>query len=200
MDNVKREQVVLPDGRRAERHISVDDQGKEVVEIFAEEPRALNLEKRIVREKKEIVARETTETIRDGEVVEVEVKDLEPQVPLQVRERIGMADHAKYVSGEYARKEEVADMVERGVLAAMSALLDKTEDPYNNEEEEEYEAPPRQEPVQRPKRHEPLFTAQADVEERVAKKEQNKKWIDIGLGVAVVAQIVFAVWYVMTVI
>jgi hypothetical protein len=46
----KIESLVLDDGRRAERHITLDANGNEVIEIFAEEKRPLKLEKRIVRE------------------------------------------------------------------------------------------------------------------------------------------------------
>ena len=73
MDKVKIERTTL-DGRVAERHVSYDENGNKVVEIFEEDKRPLHLSKRITQEHKEIVAKETTEYVKNGEVVEVEVE------------------------------------------------------------------------------------------------------------------------------
>ena len=122
-DDIKVESLTLDDGRRAERHVSLNDQGNQVVEIFAEEKRPLKLEKRIVREMKQIVAKETHEVVRDGEVIASEVHSVAPDVPLQLRQKIGLVDHAKVVDGDYVRKEEVGQIVADGVVAGVTALM-----------------------------------------------------------------------------
>lgn len=71
-DDVKLEKMLLDDGREAEKRVSVDQDGKEVTEIFAEEKRPFKLEKRIVRETKNIVVKEVHQTLKDG-VVDHEV-------------------------------------------------------------------------------------------------------------------------------
>lgn len=123
----KVEKLTLEDGRRAERHTSVDETGKEVVETFVEEMRPLKLEKRITRETKNIVAKEVHETVRDGEVVLQEVHSLEQDVPLQIQSRIGVADHHQLVNGDYVRKDEISKIVEDGVVAGIATLMEHME-------------------------------------------------------------------------
>lgn len=161
---VRVEQVRLPDGRHAERHINKDEQGNEVVEIFAEEQRPLKLEERIVREHKLIVAKETRETIRDGEVTHVEVRTLEPEVPLQIRERIGVAEHGKVVDGDYVRKEEIGQLVADGVVAGVEALMESMElaAPASATIEEQVDDEQEEQPV---------FSAQSIVEKNVSEKK-----------------------------
>jgi hypothetical protein len=125
-ENVKVESLVLDDGRKAERHISVDQNGNETIEIFAEEKRPLKLEKRVYREMKNIVSKEVHQTVKNGEVSYEEVLSLEPEVPLQVRSKIGVVEHAKVVDGDYVKKEEVGKMIEEGVVAGVLALLEHT--------------------------------------------------------------------------
>lgn len=169
---VKIESLTLDDGRKAERHITVDSEGNEVVEIFAEEPRPLKLEKRILREYKNIVSKETHEIIKDGEVSFQEVRSLEPETPIQVRSRIGLADHAKIVDGDYVRKEEINQLISDGVVAGVSALMDHIGT---------VPTPTKQAP--------PLFRAQELVEKNVEEKKKNDLVINIIMGVVVVAQI-----------
>lgn len=119
------QKLTLDDGRRAERHVSTDAQGNEVVEIFAEEQRPLKLEKRIVRETKQIVCKETHQTVKDGEICYEEVRALEPEVPLQIRGRIGTADHAKIVDGDYVRKDEIDKLIADGVVQGVTALMER---------------------------------------------------------------------------
>jgi hypothetical protein len=187
--------VTLEDGRHAERHVTHDEDGNEVVEIFAEEKRPLKLEKRIVREHKKVVARETHETIRDGEVVHHEVKSGEPDVPLQVRERIGVADHAKILDGDYVRKDEIGQLVADGVVAGVEALMENMEPVVVPKEEQHYEpepAPVYHEPAPvEPEPREPMFKAQSVVEKNVAEKKKNDSMINIVLGVILVAQLGF---------
>ena len=189
MDNVKVEQIVLPDGRRAERHSFVDAEGKEVVEIFAEEKKPLQLEKRISREKKEYLAREVEETVQNGTVVEQKV--VEHQEPkLEVTKHIGLAEHAKVLDGEYLRKDEASSMIADGVVAAVSALIDARRDLIQP-------APIAEEPAHEPyQRVLPKVSAQAVVEQNVEDKKKNQLWLDVGLVALIVAQVGFFVYYV----
>jgi hypothetical protein len=179
---VRVEQVRLPDGRRAERHINKDEQGNEVVEIFAEEQRPLKLEERIVREHKRIVAKETREIIRDGEVAHVEVRTLEPEVPLQIRERIGVAEHSKVVDGDYVRKEEIGQLVADGVVAGVEALMENMEPAAAPAEEYEVEEPVVEKPI---------FNAQSVVEKNVSEKKKSDGLVNGVLAVILVAQVAF---------
>lgn len=72
-NEVKVEKLTLEDGRHAERRTSVDHQGNEVIEIYAEEVKPLKLEKRIVREMKTVVARELHQTLENGQISTEEV-------------------------------------------------------------------------------------------------------------------------------
>lgn len=123
-ENIRVENVVLPDGRRAERHVTLDADGREVVEIFAEEVRPLKLEKRITKEKKQIVAKETVETVKDGNVVKVDVKSVDAEPPLQLREQIATVDHDKVVYGDYVKRDELKTVVADSVVAGVSALVE----------------------------------------------------------------------------
>ncbi len=169
--NVEVKQLTLDDGRRAERHVTHDSDGNEVVEIFAEERRPLKMEKRIVREYKQIVSKETHETIKDGEVSHIEVRSLEPDVPLQVRERIGIVDHHKVVDGDYVRKDEIGQIVADSVVAGVSALMENTEPVVHHDE--------------------PMFHAQSVVEKNVASKKKSDRTTNVVMGIILVAQMGF---------
>ena len=125
--NVMVEKLTLGDGRRAEQHVMHNSDGDEIVEVFAEEARPLKLEERIIRKHKTIVSEERVEKVRDGEVVHFEIKSRDPVVPLQVVQRVGVADHAKIVDGDYVRKEEIGALVADAVVAGMSAMMDSYE-------------------------------------------------------------------------
>lgn len=180
-ENKRVEKITLPDGRRAERHVFVDESDNEVVEVFAEESRPLKLEERIIRERKKIVAKETREVIRDGEVSQVEVRSLEPEVPLQVRERIGVAEHAKIVDGDYVRKDEIAKIVADSVVAGIEAMMENM--PVDDAQPELYE------PVVEKK--EPYFKAQNIVESNVAEKKKKDNMTNVILGIVLIAQMAF---------
>ncbi len=184
--SVKVETLTLDDGRRAERHIVLDDNGNEVVEIFAEEKRPLKLEKRIVREFKNIVAKETHQSVRDGEVILEEVHSQEPEVPLQLRSRVGVADHAKVVDGDYVRKEEVSKLIADGVVAGVSALMEQMEPVVHQPVAQQPVVV--HEPVARP---EPVFKAQAVVEKNVEEKKKNDMTVNVIMGVIIVLQLAF---------
>lgn len=168
--NVRVETITLDDGRRAERHVSIDSSGNEVVEIFAEEKRPLKLEKRIQREMKTVVAKETHETVRDGEVVMQEVRSMEADAPLQIRSKIGVADHAKVVDGDYVRKEEINKIVADSVVAGVSALMESMQ------------------PVIHKNEPEPIFKAQSVVEKNVEAKKAGDLTTIVVLAVLFVAQ------------
>jgi|GEM_PF-3620501 hypothetical protein len=175
----KVESLVLDDGRRAERHTTLDATGKEVVEIFAEEKRPLKLEKRIVREMKNIIAKEVHQFVKDGEVSYEEVLALEPEVPLQVRSRIGVAEHAKVVDGDYVRKDELGKLIEDGVVAGVSALMEQMQ--------------PVQAQAQRPE--EKVLRAQQIVEMNVEEKKKSNSWENLALGAIILIQVVFLLGY-----
>ncbi len=120
--NVEIEKTIV-DGRLAERHVSYNENGDKIVEIFTEEKRPLHLEKRIVQKYKQIVAEEIIENVKDGNVIEREVLSVEPPAQLKVVEHVGMADHAKLINSEYATKKDVTD----AVVAAVASLLGNVE-------------------------------------------------------------------------
>lgn len=165
---VKVQAITLEDGRRSERHISYDANGNEVVEIFAEEHRPLKLEKRIVREYKQVVAKETHQTVKDGDVVFEEVRSGDPELPLQLRERIGVAEHTKIVDGDYVRKDEIHQLIADGVVAGVSALLENME-PVTTQD--------------------PKPTAKQLVENNVAEKKNWNVATLVVIGAVVVAQL-----------
>ncbi len=170
-DHIQIKQLTLDDGRRAERHVSHDDNGNEVIEIFAEERRPLKMEKRIIREHKKIVAKETHETIKDGEISHIEVRSLEPEVPMQIRERIGIPEHHKVVDGDYVRKEEIGQIVADSVVTGVAALMENM-DPVVNVDE-------------------PMFHAQSVVEKNVSDKKKSDGMANILMGIILIGQVVF---------
>jgi hypothetical protein len=174
--NVKVQSLTLDDGRRAERHISNDNDGSEIVEIFAEEKRPLKLEKKIKREFKTVVAKEIHQTVKDGEVVLEEVRSTEPEVPLQLTSRLGVANHAKIVDGDYVRKDEMQPLITESVVAAVSALMEHME------------------PV---KTVAPVFRAQEVVEKNVEDKKKSDLVVNIIMGVVIVGQLLFFGYYFM---
>ena len=175
-DDIKVQRMTLDDGRNAERHISINEEGNEIVEIFAEEKRPLKLEKRIHREFKNVVAKETHETIKDGEVALVEVRSGESEVPLKIVDRIGIADHAKLIDGDYVRKDEIGKIVADSVVTGVSALLENME-PVD-------QAQAQAQPVA-------SFRAQAVVENNVLEKNKSENSTNLIMAVILVAQLAF---------
>jgi len=174
-DNVEIERTIL-DGRAAERHTYFNGEDEKVTEIFAEEKRPLNLEKRVIQKYKKVVAEERTEMVKDGEIVEVEVKSIDPGVQMQIRERIGVADHAYTVDGQYATKQDVAEAVIEGVKVLVDSM-------------ENYE------PVEAQHYHGPVMSAAEQIEQRVGSKEaknaNNDMAINVVMGVLILAQLAF---------
>jgi flagellar biosynthesis GTPase FlhF len=175
-DHLKVESLTLDDGRKAERHVTVDVNGNELVEIFAEEKRPLKLEKRIIRESKNIISKEIHQTVKDGEIAYEEVHAMESEAPLQVRERIGVVQHAKIVDGDYVRKDEIQNLIAEGVVAGVSALMENME-PLSKQSNKS------------------IFKAQEVVEKNVEEKKKNDVVVNAILGCVIVAQLVFFVGY-----
>lgn len=180
-NQVRVQSLNLDDGRRAERHEFCDENGNEVIEIFAEEKRPLKLEKRIIREHKEVVAKETYQTVQDGAVVKEEVKAGDPEPELKIVERLGVVDHAKLVDGDYVRKEEIGKLVADSVLAGMQALMEHWEPAV----EEAPEAPPVAAMAARP------MNAQALVEKNVDEKAKDNNALNWVMGIILAAQLTF---------
>ena len=186
------EHITLHDGRRAERHVSYDEVGNEVVEVFAEEKRPLKLEERLVRETEEIVSRETLEHVRDGEVTYREVRSLAPDVPMEVRSRVGLVDHHKVVDGDYVRREDIAELVSESVIAGVQAMMEGQQPPQVIVKHEHPEVVPVERPqVPRPATEQPIFSAQSQVAQHVEEKSKNDQFINIIMGGIILVQLGF---------
>lgn len=172
------------DGRAAERHTCFNDDGDKIVEIFAEEERPLKLEKRIIQKHKNVIAEERTEYIKDGEIIEVEVKSINPPVQMQLREHIGVADHSKLFSGEYVTKQELGPVVSEAVVTGIAQLLDNIEINQQSVKEE----------VTAPMAETPIFTAQQQIAERVGIKADNDLTLNMIFALLIIAQLGFGFW------
>lgn len=172
----KVQQFTLEDGRRAERHIVVGPDGSETIEIFAEEQRPLRLEKRVLREMKQVVAKETHQIIKDGEVSFEEVVGREPEVPLHIQSRIATVAHDKPDSA-YVRMDQIQELVAESVVAGVSALM-----------KDNRMAPVQPEPFFKAQSTE--LKAQAQVEKNVEeKKKKSDVYVNVFFGVLIIVQI-----------
>ncbi len=179
------EDITLSDGRRAERHTTLDADGNEIVEIFAEEKRPVKLEKRITRKHKNIVAEEIVEMVKDGEISHREVRNLEPKMPLQIVERIGIADHAKVVDGDYMRKDEVGKLVSDAVVDGVTALMENMDRPITHQQPTVVHS-------------EPLFRAQSQLTQNVEEKQKSDMKLNLTMaGIIAVQMAFFAYMYLM---
>jgi hypothetical protein len=170
------------DGRYAERHTSYVANSEScpsgtIVEIFAEEKRPLHLEKRIIQTHKNIVSEERIEYIKDGEIVEVEVKSLDPtaNATMQIKEHIGIADHAKFIDGEYVTKKELGPVISDAVVAGIASLLENVE-------------------VVQQKIEPSQFTAQKQIAERMEQKKGNDTVVNMVLLCLIICQLAFGFW------
>lgn len=169
------EKFTLEDGRMAERHITINDDGEKVVEVFVQEKLPLKLEKRVTEKKKEVVHEQKIETIKDGEVVEVKVLSTEPSVKMELREHIGKADNNQIGTLNYATKKDLIEVVTQAVVAGVAASKPQVV---------------IQQPAAQPA-PKPLFRAQSVVEENVAAKKKSDG-LQIGIMVvALIAQVAF---------
>lgn len=172
--NLKVERFHTEDGRIAERHISTNETGEVVEELFIEDRRPLKLEKRVTKKHKEVLAEQRVETIKDGEVVDVQVQALEPKSRLQVVEHIAVADRSEINPSNYISRKELGPVVAEAVVAGVSALMAN--------------------PVTAQAITKPVFTSQAVIEDRVETKKKNEMTTYIIYGIAIVAQVGFLVW------
>lgn len=168
----KVERIMLEDGRRAERHTSVDASGAEVVELYTEEPRPLKLERRIVSKKKEVISSQRVETIKNGEVVDVVDHDVElPR--LQLVDHISKADRPELYGSDHVTRQEVAEAVAQSVVAAVQALrVSQNSVPAEV----------------------PAFTAQSVVASRVEESGKGDRKYLILYLVLIVVQLGFLMW------
>ena len=114
------EPFVTDDGRRAEKHFKCDENGQQVVEIYAEEHRPLHLEKRVLQEVDEIVVKEIHEEIVDGNITKQDVYALEPQTELEHRQSLGTLSHDSVYKGQYVRQGEMERVIENTVSSLMA--------------------------------------------------------------------------------
>jgi hypothetical protein len=181
VENLKVEKVTLEDGRLAERHTSVRDDEK-VTELFVEEKKPLKLEKRLIEKHKQIVSEQRIETIKDGEVVDVQIKSLEPIVPLQLREHIGVSGKSDLNANAYVTKDDLRRSVADAVVAGFTAMYEK------QREEQQFAM------QSMPKYEAPIVTAQEVVENRVETKAKNDNLLSIAMGVIIAIQVVVFVF------
>lgn len=151
--DIKIDKFYLEDGRMAERHTFTNDTGDEVIEQFVEPERNMSLNKRVTTKKKEIVAEQKIETIKDGEVVDVLVNSVEPNVKLELREHIKTEPHAS--SGDYATKQDISRLVSDAVIAGITPVIQSLS-------------------VQKPPKEasKPLFRTQSVVENNISEKKK----------------------------
>jgi hypothetical protein len=107
-EDVKIEEFQLEDGRRAEKHVVVDEKGVEVEEVFAEQKPVLKIEKRIIRESKNIIVKEIHQTLKDGTVVDENVFEISPEAfSLTKKEKVSKNESKSIV--------KAADLIEEKV-------------------------------------------------------------------------------------
>jgi hypothetical protein len=172
--NARVERFHTEDGRIAERHISTNDAGEIVEELYIEDRRPLKLEKRVTKKHKEMLAEQRVETIKDGEVVEVQVQSVDAPPKLQVVNHIAKADKGEINPSNYISRNEIGPLVTDAVVAGVSAFC-------NNQ-------------VAGQSVTKPVFTSQAVVEERVETKKKTSVWIYAGFGLVIVVQIAVFGW------
>lgn len=188
MDTEKKiEKLHLEDGRWAERHSYLGEDGSEVVEMYVEPQRNLALDKRVINKKKEILAEQRIETIRNGEVVDVEVHSVDAPTKLELREHIRKVDNSE--RGDFVTKDQLKDVMKSVMAPVVEALSLKKNDPY----EEEYKS--LKDIPKAFSNDMPVFKAQSLVEDRVDEtKKKNEFYIYVGLGGFLLAQTGFLIW------
>ena len=163
------EKIILEDGRRAERHIDKTEGGERVVSLYAEEPRPMNLEKRVRQKFKEVLAEECVETIKDGQVIDSKVSSIEPKVEMRLVEHVAKAENPVFNAQGFVTRDEFKEVMLTSIEAILAARQDAK-------------------PVMAAQAV-PQFRAQAVVEERVAAEEKNNTLTLVVLGAFVVIQI-----------
>ncbi|MHA2427794.1 MAG: hypothetical protein ACXADB_07205 [Candidatus Hermodarchaeia archaeon] len=153
------EPIVAEDGRRAERKtLKTFDpdsrEGVEVVETSIEPKVDLRLARRETIKTRPVVHRREVELIDEetGEVLETEVESIDPEIRMEVRERI--------VSAAALPKEEESEFVTRAELR--QDLLDVVD---HLKEDRGYSH----------------VSAQSMVEQRLGEKSSLSSWVNVGL-------------------
>jgi len=104
MDSIKK--IVMEDGRMAEQRTVVDANGDKHIELWAEEPKALKLEKRIIEKHATIVSERKIEMVDcDGQITEVKVESIDPKSNMELVHHIGLATDEN--SSKYVTKEDL---------------------------------------------------------------------------------------------
>jgi len=100
MDKI--EKITMEDGRIAERRVSIDKNGDKHIELWAEEPKALKLESRVVEKHATVVSERKIEMVNsDGDIVNVKVESIDPQSNMELVQHLGVAtdqNASKYVT------------------------------------------------------------------------------------------------------
>jgi hypothetical protein len=132
-DDVKIEEILLDDGRHAEKRMIVDENGNQVVEIFAEQRVPLKLEKRIVCETKNIVVKETHQMLDNGKVVSEEVFSVSPeafaltksveQVPASRNAVVKAQEVVEQNVENKNKKDKMINMIMAVIIAVQVVLL-----------------------------------------------------------------------------
>ena len=167
---------MMEDGRMAERRCTIDDNGDKHIELWAEEPRNLKLESRIVEKHATIVSERKIEMVNeDGEIIDVKIESVDPKSRMELVQHIGLATD-KNVS-KYATKEELKEVVVAAVSEVQAQGVDAQQiAPF----------PPQ-----------PFMNAQSVVATNV----EDKKWSlmdQVLMGVVAIAAIALAYsWFIM---
>lgn len=181
---MKIEKLNLEDGRIAERRSFINDEGNEVVELFTEPKKNLNLDKRIINKRKEIVSEQIVQTIKDGEVVEEEVFSQEPPVKLEKVRHIQKEDYDQV--GDYVTNERLS----RAIAEAMTPLFEKLSVAKSEPKlfSNEYT------PVETPSYVETTKSTRSLITEHVDEKKKNDKKTLLFFGVIAIGQVGFLLW------
>lgn len=151
------------DGRRAHRIVKEND-SEVITEVLEEEVKPLILTKRIVEKKENVVTERRTETIHDGDVVDVKVESIYPSVKMELREHLAKAsEYPPEVNSPYATKDELVD----ATVAAVKSMLSQQ----------------NQVSIQSVNQPTNLMRLTQEIDDRVEKKAN---WTTVGLGILAV--------------
>jgi hypothetical protein len=135
MDDIKVEKWTLEDGRRAEKRVSehkdANGECEKIIELHVEDERPLRLQQRVVEKCKPMLYERKLETIdpKTGSVIEQKVECLEPKMPMQVVEHIGVASSSMDDANKPVTKQEMIDAIVAAIKAnrelSLAAHADK---------------------------------------------------------------------------
>jgi hypothetical protein len=177
----KVEKIRLEDGRWAERHTTVNGDQK-VVEVFSEDKRPMKIEKRIVETSKNVVAERRVETLKDGEVVDVQIHSIEPNVRMELREHLGVAPNPELNAQGLMTKKDIVPLVTEAVVAGVRTMMQNQSPKMMSAQS-----------IIVPK----AMQSEELLEQRVAAKSSTSPWFFVLAGVGIVANVVLAYLYFM---